>query len=1037
MYDLSTSRLPSYHVRRARLTDACSGERVVVVEAAGGYGKSVFGTELVDAWGALPIWVLLEEGEVSAQLLASRLRAAVARSGLSDAAAAMAAAGDDPAGAVDDMLSGLAGESSAIVIDDAHHAARDAARLIDRIASQLAGTQRLVVLARRLPPGLERLRRADAAHLDAGDLALRAEETLELCRSGFALDVSADDVRILDAGTGGWTAAAVLAASRAKRTAQPLRAIAAVRGRADGSTDAVGLILEELLNALGSEQVRLAQIARLPLLDREILAAVTGDPGFFDRSLALGLPLTPTGNGWWELPGPVRDHLATLGGPDPDALQRAAEYYERRGNLGAALALLLGAGEVETAARLLADADPRQIDSIEALELLSVIDRIPPAVLDEFPSALLHVARSCHSANLLQQRSRLLARLGAAADEHEEPELRRAIDVETAVDLSLGGTTPIEAEALARRVLASARTGEQLTRARALSVMGKARWWQCDADGRRSIAGMREAADYFNQSADILLGLGQHAAVAALAPYRAIWIELELGRPQAALEILGEGLTLSVGVPRRYSSVLFFRAKVLTELGRHEESRADLEEVLRIARQLPDPANKVAYVHWERFILASMRGDAAETLHHVRQTEAHRADWWEHGRSDFFAEAADCLDRVGEVPGAWEYLERVRADQGDADRLIAMAECALLARHGDPVLAEDRLDRVDRRGLLPREYWRVTLLRAYAALRRGETSAGGLAARAFEAAAQLGQPQLPLIRERELTEALLSLAVETGSPAANALDSSSLPYALGLLGRFELTRGGRTVSLRPGQGPQLLKLIAVSGGKVQAERAIEALWPEVDPDAGRNRLRTVLGRLRDSAPEVVTRDGDLLALGEDVRLDVAQFAQDARRARALATGNPTAAVAIARSAIARYRGPLLPHDPYADWAEEPRESARRTMLDLLDLCAEAATDSGDLDEARRMVERTIELAPYDDDRYLRVALILHEQGRKGAALSVLRRARSALTQIGIDPPRQLSELERTIAAAGARPVDAGSMTPASRPYQRGGSAAIV
>ena len=43
------------------------------------------------------------------------------------------------------------------------------------------------------------------------------------------------------------------------------------------------------------------------------------------------------------------------------------------------------------------------------------------------------------------------------------------------------------------------------------------------------------------------------------------------------------------------------------------------------------------------------------------------------------------------------------------------------------------------------------------------------------------------------------------------------------------------------------------------------------------------------------------------------------------------------------------------------------MLNLLDLCAAAATERGDLDETRRIIERTIELAPYDDDRYLKVA----------------------------------------------------------------------
>jgi Bacterial transcriptional activator domain len=113
---------------------------------------------------------------------------------------------------------------------------------------------------------------------------------------------------------------------------------------------------------------------------------------------------------------------------------------------------------------------------------------------------------------------------------------------------------------------------------------------------------------------------------------------------------------------------------------------------------------------------------------------------------------------------------------------------------------------------------------------------------------------------------------------------------------------------------------------------------------------------------------------------------------------------------------LLPHDLYEEWADGPREEARRTMLDLLDLCAAAAARRGDLDEARRTVERTIELAPYNDDRYLKVATILFEQGRRGAALSVLRRARSTLSELGVPLPPQLQDLEQALVSSPAGPV---------------------
>src|ERR1700760_247844 len=111
---LAMGRLPPHHMPRPRLTDRCRGEDVVVVEAAAGYGKSVLAAELVDVWGAVPIEVLLEPEEVSAELLAARLRAGVARAGFLDAAASMVAAGADPAGAVDAMVAGLKGEACAI-----------------------------------------------------------------------------------------------------------------------------------------------------------------------------------------------------------------------------------------------------------------------------------------------------------------------------------------------------------------------------------------------------------------------------------------------------------------------------------------------------------------------------------------------------------------------------------------------------------------------------------------------------------------------------------------------------------------------------------------------------------------------------------------------------------------------------------------------------------------------------------------------------------------------------------------------------------
>jgi DNA-binding SARP family transcriptional activator len=299
----------------------------------------------------------------------------------------------------------------------------------------------------------------------------------------------------------------------------------------------------------------------------------------------------------------------------------------------------------------------------------------------------------------------------------------------------------------------------------------------------------------------------------------------------------------------------------------------------------------------------------------------------------------------------------------------------------------------------------------HAAPGHGSTAAGRSARRQFgrpslrfEEAARLGYPNLPLVRERDITERLAALAAETGQPAARAIDAGSLPVVIALLGRFEVTRGGRPVALPSGQTRQLLKIVAVAGGRVQVDEAIEALWPGVDPEAGRNRLRTVLGRLREAAGDLVTREEESLILGDLVDSDIARFETEARNA--LAIGIMTrAGVALARAAIVRYRGDLLPDDPYEPWVAGHRERLRRRALALLDLCARDAAAHQDLDEACRFLERAIELAPYEEDRHLRMVEHLLAQGRRGSAIRMLKRARAALDELGLAPTSALTDLE--------------------------------
>lgn len=62
---------------------------------------------------------------------------------------------------------------------------------------------------------------------------------------------------------------------------------------------------------------------------------------------------------------------------------------------------------------------------------------------------------------------------------------------------------------------------------------------------------------------------------------------------------------------------------------------------------------------------------------------------------------------------------------------------------------------------------------------------------------------------------------------------------------------------------QLLVFLALHGGQVHADHAVEALWPDTPMRQGRAMLRNVLSRLRAQCGPLVVREGHTLRLDAD------------------------------------------------------------------------------------------------------------------------------------------------------------------------------
>lgn len=992
-------------VVRERLLAQLDDARIVLVEAAGGYGKTVLAEDLRERLGIASALVSLEPADADPAILVASLRRALRTGLLSDLAASLEEAAD-PDEAVERLVEALAERRDPVLVafDDVHHASdRAASSLIWRLASSLPPPHRAIVMGRRLPGDATRIGTSRSiVRLGTDDLAFAHPEVMALLEAHGATvpGHAAEDLR---SATGGWPAALALWAPRIARAEDPM---AEVREAAD-TPALLGALLGGILQELDPvDRSAASQLAHLRLISEDVAAATGAPPGVLERLQAAGLPFADGRPGWTQMPDPVAEHLATFEPLRGDVAVAASRVYARNGEVMVALLTLLASGHPDRAAALLAGLAPAVADRLDPAEIRAVVDALPSAGRARHPRALLQLARALERTYDADGRASALAEARVAAEERGDAVLAREIGAEIALDLVRDARVG-EARALATSILRDAGDGEVPARARALDCLGRLEsLWGVDVDSAARGAGLlREAA--------LLAKRAGHTSWAAGSLYRLTEDVLQAScRYDEAIRTVDEALALLTGRGRARGLLLQLKAGVLVDAGLLDQSEAVIDEARAVARILGD-ARLLAYVAWTELAVAAGRRHLPRAKAAIEDVERHRGDWFEgFGGLSFLAFAADVLDRLGDRDGADRYLDRARRRASHDEAEFRWAEAMITARSGEPAtgrrLIEDDAGPHDR---WPRVEWRLRLLRAFAALRAGDDDAAALAAEAFEYCAMLGVAATAMLVEPAAVAALLPVAVDGGSEVARALSGAHGRTAVRALGAFEVTRGGRQLVLAPGRPSLAVKALVVARGRMHSEELIEALWPEVDPPTGRARLRNLLNRIRATAPDLVRRDGEVVLLSPAVEVDVLDFEDEANRALAAATDGRTGeAVTLARSALGRYRGTLLPDDPYEPWAAAARERLRTLHVRLLDMLAVQAEREGDVDEAGRLLHRAIAEEQYDEIRYVRLATLLAAQGRIGSAREVLDRAREALTELGLEP-----SFDHDAVLEGARP----------------------
>ena len=229
---------------------------------------------------------------------------------------------------------------------------------------------------------------------------------------------------------------------------------------------------------------------------------------------------------------------------------------------------------------------------------------------------------------------------------------------------------------------------------------------------------------------------------------------------------------------------------------------------------------------------------------------------------------------------------------------------------------------------------------------------------------------------------------------AGAAATSTLHHVdVRVLGGFAVALDG--VELAPEGWPglraaHLVQLLSLADGhRLLREQVIDALWPQLDPEAGAANLRKAAHHARRALGfrDAVRLQGGQVALcpSSTVAVDAVRFEQLADHA--LARRDAAACAEAARA----YGGELLPGAQYEAWTESARSRLRARYLELL--------------RASAQWERLAQAEPTDEPAHRELMRRELAAGNRPAAIRWYARLKSALQQaLGVAPDPETEAL---------------------------------
>jgi predicted ATPase/DNA-binding SARP family transcriptional activator len=252
-----------------------------------------------------------------------------------------------------------------------------------------------------------------------------------------------------------------------------------------------------------------------------------------------------------------------------------------------------------------------------------------------------------------------------------------------------------------------------------------------------------------------------------------------------------------------------------------------------------------------------------------------------------------------------------------------------------------------------------------------------------------------------------------------------------LLGTVEVFRDGTRVDLKGLRQQTFLAYLALTPGSPRhLDGIVSALWPNDAPVAPRQTVHTYASRLRAilGADAIVARGGGYVLAVSPAEVDASCFETLVRQA-ADEVADPQRRLKSLNAALALWRGPALEGLVLDDWARGPAVRWSEMRASAEDERAEVLIDWERAADAVADLEAAAWRSPLRERTHSLLMTALHRSGRQAEALRSFQDYRRRLaTDLGLNPGKEITLLERSIAGVESTPAPAGASMGGTVPH---------